>query len=329
MPTPAALPPPTSEPLYSTRPAGVAPRLARRIIGLAWPVLALNFLILTVDMSDRFLVGNLPAPTPEVAQARLAARGTAHYVAWFISSYTVLVSVGATALVAHCVGAGDWRTARRAAGQAIVLAAIVGLAGSIAGLACCRSSCSWSGLEGEAAAVRRRLSAADVRPAGVPRDRGRRRRQPGRGRRHADRPLGPGRRRRRQRAARLDALPRSAGRSRPRLRRLGRVRLRRRAAGHGDLLPARRHRRADRARPRPGRAATASRRRSAGRRAARAGCCASASRRRWTACRSSAGSSGSCTSSTNSATCRPAPTASPSAGRRSATSPATRSAPRR
>jgi putative MATE family efflux protein len=151
MPTPAAAPPPGSEVMHLGRPPGVEPRLARRIIGLAWPVLALNFLILIVDMSDRFLVGNLPAPNAEVAEARLAARGTAHYVAWFISSYTVLVSVGATALVAHCVGAGDWRTARRAAGQAIVLAGIVGIAGSIAGLALLPKFVQLVGLEGESA----------------------------------------------------------------------------------------------------------------------------------------------------------------------------------
>src|SRR3954453_1695225 len=151
MPTPAALPPPTSEALYSTRPDAVEPRRARRIIGLAWPVLALNFLILIVDMSDRFLVGNLPAPNAEVAEARLAARGTAHSVACFISSYPVLVSVGATALVAHCVGAGDWRTARRAAGQAIVLAGIVGVAGSIVGLAFLPQFVEMVGLNGDAA----------------------------------------------------------------------------------------------------------------------------------------------------------------------------------
>ena len=111
------------------------PQLARRVLGFAWPVLALNLLVLAVDLSDHFLVGNLMAPTPEVAEARLAARGTARYVAWFISSYTALVSVGATALVARCVGAGDWPTARRAAAQSLVLAGVVGLAGSVAGLA--------------------------------------------------------------------------------------------------------------------------------------------------------------------------------------------------
>jgi putative MATE family efflux protein len=149
MPTPTALPP-IADP--GTIPLSVAPPLlARRVLSLAWPVLALNLLIMTVDMSDRFLVGNLPSPTPEVAEARLAARGTAHYVAWFISSYTALVSVGATALVAHCVGAGDWRIARRAAGQTIVLAGIVGVAGSIVGLAFLPEFVEMVGLDGAAA----------------------------------------------------------------------------------------------------------------------------------------------------------------------------------
>ena len=114
-------------------PAG-RPGLARRVLGLAWPVLALNSLVLLVDLSDRFLVGNLPGVAAGQAQSMLAAQGTAHYVAWFISSYTVLVSVGATALVARCVGAGDRATANRATHQAIVLAAAVGLLGSAAAL---------------------------------------------------------------------------------------------------------------------------------------------------------------------------------------------------
>ena len=92
MPMSTASPPTALEPVIAAKPDS---RLARRVLSLAWPVLALNLLVLTVDLSDRFLVGNLPAPTPEVAEARLAARGTAHYVAWFISSYTILVSVGA------------------------------------------------------------------------------------------------------------------------------------------------------------------------------------------------------------------------------------------
>src|SRR5438093_7844655 len=102
------------------------PRLARRVLGLAWPVLALQLLVMTVDLSDRFLVGHVPGVEAEVAQSMLAAQGTAHYIAWFISSYTVLVTVGATAVVAWCIGAGDRMSAIRATHQALILAAVVG-----------------------------------------------------------------------------------------------------------------------------------------------------------------------------------------------------------
>jgi putative MATE family efflux protein len=63
-----------------------------------------------------------------------AAQTTAIYLAWLISSYTVLVSVGSTALVARFVGAGDQRAAVRVTGQSILLAALLGLLGTVGGL---------------------------------------------------------------------------------------------------------------------------------------------------------------------------------------------------
>jgi putative MATE family efflux protein len=63
-----------------------------------------------------------------------AAQTTAHYLAWFVTSYTVLVSVGGTALVARFVGAGDRTSAIHATNQSILLAVILGLLGTIAGL---------------------------------------------------------------------------------------------------------------------------------------------------------------------------------------------------
>src|SRR5437660_646060 len=89
------------------------------VLTLALPVLAQQFLILTVNLSDRFLAGRFASPhesveavepglqatAPQVAYQ--AAQTTAGYLAWFISCYTVLVSVGSTALVARFTGAGD------------------------------------------------------------------------------------------------------------------------------------------------------------------------------------------------------------------------------
>jgi putative MATE family efflux protein len=151
MPTPTARPPaapPEPPPVSAVPPTSY---LARRVLFLAWPVLALNSLVLLVDLSDRFLIGNLPGAAATDARAMLSAQATAHYVAWFISSYTVLVSVGATAVVAHCVGAGDWRTARRATHQALVVAAVVGVAGSVVALLILPRMVIWMGLSGTSA----------------------------------------------------------------------------------------------------------------------------------------------------------------------------------
>jgi putative MATE family efflux protein len=121
------------------------------VLSLAWPVLALNALILAVDHSDRYLVGNLPGADPVAKRSMLAAQTTAHYVAWFISCYTVLVSVGATALVAHCTGAGDRAVARRATHQAILLGAVVGVVGSLCGVVFLDRFVTLIGLEGTSA----------------------------------------------------------------------------------------------------------------------------------------------------------------------------------
>jgi putative MATE family efflux protein len=101
---------------------------------LALPVLVQQILILTVGLSDRFLAGNYQQGTAEEQIAYQAAQTTAHYLAWFISSYTVLVSVGSTALVARFVGAGAWKDAIHATNQSLVLAVILGLIGTIAGM---------------------------------------------------------------------------------------------------------------------------------------------------------------------------------------------------
>lgn len=132
-------------------PPTAEPGLVRPVIELAWPVLALQVLVMAVEISDRFLVGNLPGAGAAAARSMLTAQGTASYVAWFIASYTVLVSVGATALVARCVGARDWRTARAATHQALLLAAVVGCVGSVAGLVLLRPFVELLGLSGPAA----------------------------------------------------------------------------------------------------------------------------------------------------------------------------------
>jgi putative MATE family efflux protein len=82
--------------------------------------------------------------------AVLAAQNTATYMAWFAASYLVLVTVGSTALVARLTGAGDRLGAIRATHQSLVLAAILGLLGTVIGLAWVRELVGLLQLHGQA-----------------------------------------------------------------------------------------------------------------------------------------------------------------------------------
>lgn len=106
----------------------------RQVLALALPALAQQYLHLVVQWSDQFLADRFQLPDPDQRRAYLAALTTAGYLYWFVSSYTVLVSVGSTALVARFVGARDRNGADRATGQSVLLAVGFGLLGSVAGL---------------------------------------------------------------------------------------------------------------------------------------------------------------------------------------------------
>jgi putative MATE family efflux protein len=104
------------------------------VLRLAWPALIQQLLILSVSISDRYLSGHLRTEDAGQLLAAQAAQTTAEYLAWFISCYAVLVSAGSTALVARFVGAGDRVGAIRATNQAVLLGALLGLAGTLLGL---------------------------------------------------------------------------------------------------------------------------------------------------------------------------------------------------
>ncbi len=99
----------------------------RVILALALPVLAQQGLVFLVLQSDRFLAGHLRVTTIELQ----AAQTTAQYVAWFISCYTILVTVGSTALVARFTGAGDRALAVRVTHQSLLLAVFFGLSATL------------------------------------------------------------------------------------------------------------------------------------------------------------------------------------------------------
>ncbi len=98
----------------------------RLVFALSLPVLAQQGLSFIVLLSDRWLAGHLVIPEHATASVQ-AAQTTAHYLAWFITCYNVLVTVGATALVARFIGAGERRLAVEVAHQALLLAVVLGL----------------------------------------------------------------------------------------------------------------------------------------------------------------------------------------------------------
>ncbi|MBA2226009.1 MATE family efflux transporter [Thermogemmata fonticola] len=109
--------------------------LSRAVLHLALPALFQQYLHLLVRLSDQFLADRFPLSDPAGRPYYLAALTTAGYIYWFISSYTVLVSVGATALVARAIGARDHRLAWQVTAQAVLLAGVFGSVGTVAGLA--------------------------------------------------------------------------------------------------------------------------------------------------------------------------------------------------
>jgi putative MATE family efflux protein len=107
----------------------------RQVLTLAWPVLLQQLLIYAVSLSDRILAGRFQPGDPRLHDAYQAAQTPSTYLSWLIASCTFLVSIGAQALVARFVGAGDRRAAVHVTNQALTLALLFGLLGTVAGLA--------------------------------------------------------------------------------------------------------------------------------------------------------------------------------------------------
>jgi putative MATE family efflux protein len=101
--------------------------IPRQVLWLAAPVLVEQSLLYLVYLSDTVLTGRY------LSKSHLAAVTVSSYLLWFLASLWTLVSVGATALVARMMGAGDRGGARRICQQAMALALVVGSAMLVAG----------------------------------------------------------------------------------------------------------------------------------------------------------------------------------------------------
>ena len=104
------------------------PSHAGRILRLAWPALLQQYTFFLIQQYDQFLARHF-------SEEHQAALTTANYLYWFTSSYSVIVSAGATALVGRCFGAKDFPLANRATGQALVLAVLFGTLATFAAFA--------------------------------------------------------------------------------------------------------------------------------------------------------------------------------------------------
>jgi putative MATE family efflux protein len=95
--------------------------IAQQVGWLALPVLIEQMLLYLVFFSDTILTGRY------MEDEHLAAVTNGTYLLWFFQSIMVVVSAGATALVARLIGGGERAAAVKICGQSILLAWVVGL----------------------------------------------------------------------------------------------------------------------------------------------------------------------------------------------------------
>lgn len=116
------------------------------MLALALPVLAEESLNLLVGYTDWFLAGRfLPGEAPK------AAMGLVAYVLWMLPSLFSVVSIGALAIVARLVGAGERQEAAGVARQALLVGFVAAAIGMLATSTCASTFVTAMQLRGEAA----------------------------------------------------------------------------------------------------------------------------------------------------------------------------------
>jgi putative MATE family efflux protein len=124
------------------------PGIWRPLAYLAGPVLAEQLLALLVGLVDTWLTGHfVPGEAP------MAAIGLMAYVMWLLPSLFASVAIGATAMVARFVGAGDVPLAGRITNQSFLCGVIFAAVITAAFGFFSRGFVEVMGLQGEAAAL--------------------------------------------------------------------------------------------------------------------------------------------------------------------------------
>jgi putative MATE family efflux protein len=118
------------------------------MLALALPVLAEESLNLLVAYTNWFLAGRfLPGEEPK------AAMGLISYVLWMLPSLFSLVSIGALAVIARLIGAGQRRDANHVARQALLIGCLAAGIGMLLASTCGGAFVAAMQLHGEAAAL--------------------------------------------------------------------------------------------------------------------------------------------------------------------------------
>ncbi len=122
-----------------------------KVFYLAWPALILQFLHLIINLWDRFIAGRFLLVDSSSHLSIQTAQTTGQYFAWLISSYSVIVTVGTTALIARFIGACDFKSASKVVQQSIFLAFLLGTLASILAISFVPFILQFIGLQGNAA----------------------------------------------------------------------------------------------------------------------------------------------------------------------------------
>ena len=102
----------------------------RQIWAIAGPAILANSSAPLVGLVDTWLTGNYLE-----GDAAVAAIGLMAYVLWLLPCMFSTITIGATAMIARFVGAGDRKLAVRVANQALLVGILAAAAGTVAAAA--------------------------------------------------------------------------------------------------------------------------------------------------------------------------------------------------
>jgi putative MATE family efflux protein len=122
--------------------------LRRRVFGLAWPVIAENFLETLLGIIDTWLVSHLV-----IGAIALAGVGVAVQIMQFLLSALAALSIGASVLVAQAVGAKRFPQASNLARQSLMWAVVISVPLALAGFVFTAPIVGLFGLEPQAAEI--------------------------------------------------------------------------------------------------------------------------------------------------------------------------------